>query len=359
MDIQERLSLSYYKEIAVLNESHEIFLVQHQQTQKIFVKKILHIYNRNIYTYLKDHPIPHTPKIYDIFEYENKLTVIEEYISGDTLEALLEQGVSFTGREIRDIMLQLCDILIDLHNCEPPIIHRDIKPSNVMKTPSGEIILLDLNAAKYQSFDKTEDTSLLGTKGYAAPEQYGFGVSNVQTDIYALGMLMNTLISGGFSAAVCKNNLFSPIIQKCVRLKPAERYKDVLSVKKALQNILPCKNPSKTPNGWKRFLPPGFRTMNPVYMLISSVGYLMIFWLSLTLEVKDITPGKLMVERIFVLIIFLSIVLCSCNYLDLQKFFPPCRTRNKPLKILAVVLLDFIVAMSIFIIMVFVLEIIS
>lgn len=359
MDIQERLSMSYYKEIAVINESHKISLVQHQQTQKIFVKKILDVYNPDIYSYLKDHPIPHTPKIYEIFECENRLTIIEEYVSGDTLESLLEQGISFTNAEIRNIVIQLCDILTDLHECEPPIIHRDIKPSNIMKTPSGEIVLLDLNAAKYQSFEKTEDTTLLGTKGYAAPEQYGFGVSNVQTDIYALGMLMNTLASGGFSATVCKNSEFSPIIKKCIRLKPSERYKDMLSIKKVLQNAVPVTNSSKAPKDWKRFLPPGFRTLNPFHMLVSSAGYLMIFWLCLTLKVEDATPTGLIIERIFCFIIFLSIVLCTCNYLNLQRFFPPCSTHNKPLKILSVILLDFIAAASVFIIMVFFLEFIS
>ena len=71
-----------------------------------------------------------------------------------------------------------------------PIIHRDIKPSNIMITEQNHVVLLDFNAAKLYTNASTNDTVLLGTKGYAAPEQYGFGSSSPQTDIYAIGVLI-------------------------------------------------------------------------------------------------------------------------------------------------------------------------
>lgn len=353
MDIQERLSMSYYKEIAVINEEHEISLVQNQHTHKIFIKKVLDVYNSEIYRYIKDHPIAHIPKIYDLFQCNDRLVIIEEYISGDTLESLLDHGNSFTNDEIRDIIIQLCDILSCLHKCDPPIIHRDIKPSNIVKTPSGEIFLLDLNAAKYQSTEKTEDTMLLGTKGYAAPEQYGFGTSNVQTDIYALGMLMNTLFFGEFSATIYNDPEFSGIIRKCIQLNPADRYKDVNSIKKILQNNRSSANPQKVPlNGWKSYLPPGFRTLNPLKMIIASVSYVFIFWLSTALQEEGVSPINLAIQRFFFLLIFLSIIFFTCNYRNIQQFFPFCKTRNIFLKILAVVLMDFIIFASLFVFMV-------
>ena len=86
MDYTERLTLSYYKTIAVLNEAHQVFLVQHRQTDQICVKKVLSIYNPEIFRFLREHPIPGTPGILALWEEDGMLTVLEEYISGITLE---------------------------------------------------------------------------------------------------------------------------------------------------------------------------------------------------------------------------------------------------------------------------------
>ena len=77
----------------------------------------------------------------------------------------------------------------------PAIIHRDIKPSNIIITAYNRAVLLDFNAAKYYSCQSTEDTVLLGTQGYASPEQYGFGSSSPQTDIYSMGILFRELLN--------------------------------------------------------------------------------------------------------------------------------------------------------------------
>lgn len=292
MDIGSKLSISFYKTIAVISEEHKIYIVQQIQTKKIYVKKILAVYNRNIYEFFQNNPVLHTPKIYEVFEENSELTIIEEYISGDTLEQLLENNVRFHTEEIRNIMIQLCVILSELHHCHPSVIHRDIKPSNIILTPSGEVYLLDFNAAKYHSDAKSEDTTLLGTKGYAAPEQYGFGVSTVQTDIYAVGMLLNTLVTGSFSQEVNCNHEFSPIIEKCTRLQTSDRYKDVDAIIRLLKKNDggTDKSQSDLPS-WVTYLPPGFQRLSPLNMLFALAGYSFVFWLCLTLEVQGSTPA--------------------------------------------------------------------
>lgn len=360
MDISSRLSISFYKTIAVVSEEHKIYIVQQIQTRKIYVKKILTVYNKKIYEFLQNNPVPHTPKIYEIFEENSELVIIEEYISGDTLEQLLENNVKFHSEKIRDIIIRLCVILSELHHCHPPIIHRDIKPSNIILTPSGEVYLLDFNAAKYHSDTKSEDTTLLGTKGYAAPEQYGFGVSTVQTDIYAVGMLINTLVTGSFSQEINCNNEFSPIIAKCTRLQASDRYKDVDAIIHLLK-----KNDSETNKSqsdlpsWVTYLPPGFQRLSPLNMLFALVGYSFVFWLCLTLEVQGSTPAGLIIERVFCLTMFLSIIFCSFNYRNVQSLFPPCRTKNKLLKVLSIILLDFLVFFSFMFIMILIETIIT
>lgn len=352
MDIDARLCISYYQTIATIDETKHIFLAQHQKSRKLFVKKELQVYNRYVYEYLMQNPIPYTPRIYALYEENNHLTVIEEYISGDSLEELLENGRHFRNDEIKSIVLRLCKIVNAFHNASPQIIHRDIKPSNIIMTPSGDIYLLDFNAAKINvRNDREEDTILLGTKGYAAPEQYGFGTSNVQTDIYAIGKLMNTLVNGSFTNNTVSNLELSPIIEKCTRLNPAERYACIDEITAALTNQTEMIKSRKTLPDWMKYLPPGYRTSEPFYMILATLIYLFVFWMSLSLEVEGSTAAVLWTERFCTLLFFLGIIFCSSNYLGVQRFFPPCRTENKLLKILAILLLDVIIGLSILILM--------
>lgn len=352
MDIDARLCISYYQTIAVIDEAKHIFLAQHQKSRKLFVKKVLQVYNRSVYEYLRQYPIPYTPRIYALYEENNHLTVIEEYISGDSLEELLDGGRQFRTDEIKSIVLRLCNIVNAFHNASPQIIHRDIKPSNIIMTPSGDLYLLDFNAAKINARNgREEDTMLLGTKGYAAPEQYGFGTSNVQTDIYAIGRLMNTLVNGSFTNNTVLSHELSPIIEKCTRLNAAERYAGVHEIMTALTCQTENKKGRKPLPDWMKYLPPGYRTSEPFHMILATPVYLFVFWISLCLEVEGGTAPILWIERICTLLFFLGIIFCSSNYLDVQRFFPPCRTKNKFLKVLAILLLDVIVGISIIILM--------
>ena len=363
MDIESRLSLSYYKEVATINEQRGITLVQDIRTGRIFVKKVLGIYNPGIYHYLRSHPIPHTPRIYEIYEENNILTVIEEYISGDTLSQLLEHGYQFTNDQIRNIAGRLCVILMAFHNATPPIIHRDIKPSNVILTPSGEIFLLDFNAAKYHTETKSEDTTLLGTKGYAAPEQYGFGISTVQTDIYALGMLLNTLVLGTFSQTAAEGNEFTPLIRKCTRLDAQERYKNVEQIYHILQKRDSINTQNQTPIA-KPFentrianilscLPPGFRHLSPLRMFLAIPVYAFLIWLALTLEVENSTPTSLWFQRICCLFAFIAIIFFTCNYKNMQDSLQLNRIRNVWFRLIAILLADAAIFIAVLILMIF------
>lgn len=338
MDIENRLKLSYYKTIAALNEEHNVYIVQNSNDKHIYVKKVLDVYNYEVYRHLHSYHINGTPFIYEIYQDESSLTVIEEYISGKTLEELLAENHVFTVEEIKNIICQLCDILSDLHHCRPAIIHRDIKPSNIILKEDGKIILLDLNAAKHLSHGKTEDTTLLGTKGYAAPEQYGFGTSNTKTDIYALGMVMNTLLNGEFSATPYKNSELTPIITKCLKLQPDERFKSVNEVKRQLGNHAPDNTDSSYEKRW--FMPPGFRQLKPVNMLCASAAYAFTIWVGLHLEVENADPLLVWISRIFFIIAFIGVYFISADYMGIQGTFPLCRSNSLPTRIIGIVLLD-------------------
>ncbi|MCD8104401.1 MAG: serine/threonine protein kinase [Lachnospiraceae bacterium] len=239
MTLEEQAILSYYRPVADIRAEHGISLVQDDRSGKFYVKKCLTVYNAEIFRALQEHPIPGTPKIYAAIEDADKavLTVIEEYLPGDSLQELLDTRGIFLEAQVISIALELTSIVRSLHQSEPAIIHRDIKPSNVLLTPDGQVKLLDFNAAKFAASDEQgRDTVLLGTRGFAAPEQYGFAASSVQTDLYAIGVLMNVLLTGKLPAEQMAEGSLSEIIATCTQIDPKNRYASAEALIHALQN---------------------------------------------------------------------------------------------------------------------------
>ncbi len=338
MDIQEELILSYYKEIAVLNSKHKITVVQHQHTNQIFVKKVLDVFNLDIYTSLKDNPIGGLPRIYEAVPDNDKLIIIEEYVSGQNLEQMLNENGPLSERDTIMYTTQLCEILSALHSHTPSIIHRDIKPTNIIITPFNSLVLIDLNAAKYES-EKDQDTRLLGTMGYAAPEQYGFGSSGVQTDIYAVGMLMNTMLTGELSSQVISDSKLSKVITKCTELNPKSRYGSINELLRAIKSMHVIGD-KVFPRKWMSFLPPGFRSLNPIYMIFAGFMYYFIFYCCLFLTVKNASPNETNLLRYGLLMMFLFIVFYTSNYLEIQSHMTIFKKESRPLKYLNIIIID-------------------
>ena len=232
-----KLPISYYKEIATLNEDHQIFIVQHVDTKKVYLKKTMQVYSLAVYEQLFKHPVANIPRIYAMYEKDSLLTVIEEYISGDSLEEILALCGRISEKDAILYTIKLCDILKDLHSSEPPIIHRDIKPSNIILTEDGRIILIDLNAARLYSREKSRDTRLIGTEGFAAPEQFGFGDSSGQTDIYNVGNLIKAMVGLDKDPTVKISPKLTAVINKCLEMNPKDRYISASALKSALEKI--------------------------------------------------------------------------------------------------------------------------
>ena len=348
MDYSHKLAMSYYKTIATINDEHKIYLVQHQESNKIFVKKILDVYNIDIYSQLLQTPISGTPRIIDYYEENNQLTLIEEYISGTSLLEKINNQ-SLTEQSILDYISDICDILSALHNYKPAIIHRDIKPSNVIITNYNRAILLDFNAAKYYSATATEDTVLLGTQGYAAPEQYGFGSSSPQTDIYSLGiMLKEMLISANIPLAK-----YNRIINKCTKINPEDRYLSIAELKEKLSSLVNITStPAKNTTSIRDYIIPGFRTQKPWKMIIAIPTYLLIFDLCLTLKIQTAFGIDLWLQRITCLTIMLSVIFITFNYRNIQRLMPLCNSNTRIIRYLGVIILDVIVVFLLMVILV-------
>ena len=347
MNDASRLTMSYYKTVAVIHESHNIFLVQHQESKKIYVKKILDIYNKQIYQYLYENKIFGIPQIIELYEDNNQLIVIEEFVSGSSLQEIIDTN-DLSSLSIIHYICELCVILEKLHSVNPPIVHRDIKPSNIIITNHNHVMLLDFNAAKYVTDISITDTVLLGTKGYAAPEQYGFGSSTPQTDIYATGILLKELVD----ALPEPTTIFYEIINTCTQMNPADRFPSASSLQLALQQAgQPLKPDIYKPFTRKSLIPPGYRTKTPWKIAVSSIIYFYTVWLCLSMEFENTTGPALWLERFFCLLIILSVIFCTFNYCNVQRFLPLCRHKNRILRYIGIAILDIIVTIYLFLIM--------
>lgn len=343
MDLTRHLAVSYYKTIATIDEAHKIYLAQHQETRKIAIKKILDVYNADVYKYLSLYPIAGTPKILAFCEEDHQLTVIEEYISGCTLKDKMQQH-SISVSDIVRYMIDLCTILQPLHHTKPPIIHRDIKPSNIMIDCWNHAVLLDFNAAKFFSPGRTEDTVLLGTMGYAAPEQYGFGSSSPQTDIYSIGILLKELSDS--LAEPC--HLFDAVIETCTKLNADERYKSVNDLRKSMEMLSPVHYSRKASKGIQAYALPGYRSHSPWKMLLASIYYLFVLWISATFQVKNTFGMALFFYKVCVAGILLSWVFAYFNYKNIQNWMPLCHHKNRIVRHLGMLLLTIALVLFLF-----------
>ncbi len=136
------------------------------------------------------------PRIYDYFEQQGTIYLVLELIHGQDLESILSQrGEPFDEKTIIDWAIRLCSVLIYLHGQQPePIIFRDLKPSNIMiRTEDEALMLVDFGIAR--SFAPQQKGTMIGTEGYAPPEQYK-GIADARGDIYALGATLHHLATG-------------------------------------------------------------------------------------------------------------------------------------------------------------------
>lgn len=237
MKLEDQVLLSFYQDISPLADNPRIMLVRHVETGQIYVRKKLSLENREIYRLLQTQQVSGIPRIHLLVETEQELIIIEEYISGLSLDAYLQKEGVLNEKDAIYVMLQLCHTLQALHSFQPPLIHRDIKPSNVILTADMRAILIDFDAAKTYSEQKQRDTVLLGTVDHAAPEQYGFRQSDARTDIYGLGIMMNVMLTGKHPVNEMAAGKMGNIIEKCIMVNPNKRYKNVMEVKAKLNKL--------------------------------------------------------------------------------------------------------------------------
>ncbi len=161
--------------------------------------------------------------------------VVRDYIEGTPLNDYAREH-ELSREQIVDICVRLSDILIYMHQQDPPVIHRDVKPENVILTAEGDVYLIDFDIARSFKPGEESDTLFFGTRGYAPPEQYGFAQTDARADIYAFGVLLRFLLTGSVrdNANVRVYAPLARIIDRCTAFSPEKRWADMRLVKRAL-----------------------------------------------------------------------------------------------------------------------------
>lgn len=220
-------SIDSLKEIRILkqNERQKISLVKGNDGKR-YLKREINGDKREIYKVLQKINHPNIPKIYSV-ELTDKTIVVEEYIEGESLSAIMKQNIKISQTQIYSVSKQVLSALEKLHS--ERIIHRDVKPDNILMDKSNHVWLIDYDIARIYREELRKDTESMGTFGYAPIEQFGMLPTDFKTDIYSFGVTLKTLLD------YSKNKGFLyKIADKCKRLDPGQRYESAKEVQKAI-----------------------------------------------------------------------------------------------------------------------------
>ena len=202
--------------------------------------------------------------IYDVKIQDGVCISLCEYINGMTLDMRVEYYQPYDVKAAKQILCQICDGLTQLHS--HGLVHRDIKPENVMITDDGTVKIIDYSISRLIKPKQQKDTTVLGTEGYASPEQFGFAQTNARTDIYACGVLLNYLLTGKLPNEEFHQGVLKAVIQQCIEIDENKRFASAEELKKVLQG--------KKINRRRTFQPlPGFRSKHIFPKIITVIFY--------------------------------------------------------------------------------------
>lgn len=228
------------------SEDSSIFLVKETATGILCVLK----WGRNrqteflrnemeIMKKMADRKLSGIPKAYRIFEENGEVYLVREYIEGMSLAQMVLQKGGISEAEICRISRKICQTAEQFQNPDEPMIHRDIKPENIVVTPGGEVVFIDFGTMRSYKKDGSRDTFVVGTRGTAAPEQYGYTQTDQRTDVYAIGQTMLYMVSESYEmnqlSECAVSRRMKKIIEKACSFEPDKRYGDAAQLRRAVE----------------------------------------------------------------------------------------------------------------------------
>lgn len=221
-----------------------------------------------------------------------------------------------------------------------------------MITLQNHVKIIDFDIARIVSPGKNRDTVVMGTEGFAAPEQFGRRQTDCRSDIYALGTILNYMILRKFPVEEIAGGQVGAVIHRCVFVNPDERFQNVEELERALETLYPSvvRKETDKPAGdkqpkWRRILPPGFRSGTPWKMLVAVIGYLLMFNLFLSMEIREedvlLTGWRAWFQKILFLLSQLAEIGFLFNYMGCRDRVSLLNSKNLLLRVAGYVVLDF------------------
>lgn len=300
-----------------------------------FVCKAIKPEDLQLYKTLVEVNSPYIAHVYDVTVLEDRLSVVQEYVQGETLEEYLQEYGPLTEAEVFQIVLEVLDGLAQMH--EKGIVHRDLTPKNIIMTRDKHVKVIDFGISRVEKQGASKDTEFLGTAGFAAPEQYGFRQTSPRTDIYAVGVLMNYMLTLNFPNEELATGKLRPVIQKCTKMDESDRYQTVEDVQRSLILLM---NPEARQTASKKKMDhpnaiPGYRYNILWVNVLASIYYVIA---GLIVLGSCFIGAFSLYERIISPVVFALILLAPIpilfNYRNWLEKFPMTKGRSLGAKIL-------------------------
>ena len=314
------------EELTVLNDNngYRTVLVKEKNSGKILVKKEVPLAQGGVYQQIKSIGHPNLVKVHEVCFSKEGCIILEDYISGKSLQDELEEKGQLPLECALGYFVQILEALQTIHSYH--IIHRDVKPENILISTDGVVKLLDFGIARFQKENQSKDTTILGTAGYASPEQFGFQQTDVRADIYAVGILLNKMLTGKMpgeetDALTVVDENIRKMIQKCTEIDPKNRYESVQQLKEVVERLVGNNRKSRSEilfagiNEKKTIkqeedysVIPGFRTGVQWKKLVAVCGYAFLI-LSIIVALSEVKAGGMFVVFLETIALALYIVI--------------------------------------------------
>lgn len=267
---KSKLLLWQFREIGQINKNTVVVYNDYLQRQMIL--KILPRQNLPVLKDIMKIKHPNLMEIYDVMDDGINCNCLCEFVFGNNLDKIVYNKMGVDPKIAEKWMVQLCKGVEELHNRN--IIHRDITPNNVMVDYEGNIKLIDFNISRERKQSASRDTTVMGTAGYASPEQFGFTQTGFGADIYAMGVLLNFMLTGKMPNEKLCSGKYASIVKKATQIKEEDRYSNVYQMELALQG-----NGNEKLSFADKFLLnlPGFRSNKTSHKVIAIIGYVLYF----------------------------------------------------------------------------------
>ncbi len=310
------MSMDY---VMIRKLSDSAFLVCHEDRLKVL--KEITAGDVPVYEKIKNLKSDNLAEVYDVFCDDGKYYVLREYAQGTVLCDYLEQHGTVSAQFAEDTVSGICDGLTALHGAG--IVHRDITPNNIVLCPEPKLI--DYGISRTIKANKGRDTEILGTRGFAAPEQFGFHQTGPEADIYSVGVLLNYMLTGRYPYEKIAAGRFERIIRKCTQIDDTKRYESAAQLKSAVKRHGVSAALSKLP-GFRQDL---LWQEIPTTIYIIGVVLYFIFSVGFSLKDKEYTTALVWIWWVGFCLIAPPLLLFDCNYWSKKMPYLRDSSKNK------------------------------